>query len=69
MKQLNSNRPKAMDKETFMQQYVLNRARSVLAEDVELNYKRLGFRLAHEASGAWDTIEGELTNYEGGYDE
>jgi|21_taG_2_1085346.scaffolds.fasta_scaffold25204_6 hypothetical protein len=69
MKQLNSNRPKAMDKETFMQQYVLNRAGCVLAEDVEFNYKEAGFRLAHEAIEAWDTMQNELTKSDGGSDE
>ena len=70
MKQImSSNRPKPMDKETFMQQYVLNRAGCVLPEDVEFNYKEAGFRLAHEAIEAWDTMQNELTKFEVGDDE
>ena len=52
-----------------MQQYVLNRAGCVLPEDVEFNYKEAGFRLAHEAIEAWDTMQNELTKFEVGDDE
>ena len=40
MMQLNSNRPKPIDKETFIQQYVLNRALIVDNLDGELSAKR-----------------------------
>ena len=57
MKQLNSNRPKAMDKETFMQQYVLNRANTAL----DLN----GPGAAIQAKLAWKVIQSELAKYDG----
>jgi len=62
MKQLNSNRPKAMDKETFMQQYVLNRANTSLDQ---LN----GNGAAIQAKKAWAVIQNELKKSEGGNDE
>ena len=52
MKQLNSDRPKAMDKETFMQQYVLNRA---LTSD-----NLSGVRCTEEAELAWRMIRKSL---------
>jgi multidrug resistance efflux pump len=58
MKQLNSNRPKAMDKETFMQQYVLNRANTSLDQ---LN----GNGAAIQAKKAWAVIQNELKKSEG----
>ena len=61
MKQINSDRPKAMDKETFMQQYVLNRANTSL----DLN----GHGTAIQAKQAWTVIQNELAKSEGGNDE
>ncbi len=61
MNQLNSNRPKAMSKETFMQQYVLNRANTCL----DLN----GHGTAIQAKQAWAVIQNELAKYEGDSDE
>jgi len=60
MKQLNSDRPKAMDKETFMQQYVLNRA---LTSD-----NLSGVRCTEEAELAWRMIE-KFIKSDGGSDE
>jgi hypothetical protein len=48
MKQLNSDRPKAMDKETFMQQYVLNRAKVI--DDMD------GEGSAIQAKKAWNEL-------------
>ena len=61
MKQLNSNRPKAMDKETFMQQYVLNRANTAR----DLNSPGT----AAQAKQAWTVIQNEIKKSEGGNDE
>ena len=52
MKQLNSDRPKAMDKETFIQQYVLNRAKVV--DNLS------GVRCTEEAGLAWRMIRKSL---------
>jgi len=63
MKQINSNRPKAMDKETFMQQYVLNRANTVEG-------RMSGIISTIEASEAWNLIQEHLvTKSDGGSDE
>jgi len=50
-----------MDKETFMQQYVLNRANT--ARDLN------GHGAAIQAKKAWTVIQNELKKSEGGNDE
>ena len=68
MKELKSGRPKAMDKETFMQQYVLNRASFFVQDEALCSALTDGQYMALDALSAWDTIQ-KLIKSEGGNDE
>jgi len=68
MKQLNSDRPKKMDKETFMQQYVLNRASFFVQDEALCSALTDGQYMATDALSAWDMIQ-EYIKSEGGNDE
>jgi len=64
-KPFDEDRPKAMDKETFLQQYVLNRASFFVQDEVVYNTLTDGQYMATDALSAWNTIQ-ELIKSEGG---